>query len=537
MRAERYDHLIEQSFSPKSKKENIALSERELLDHFQNERMLLDDEGIPQNVREQIEGKIGNKFQELILVLGRRSGKSFMVSIIALYEVYRFLMMGHPQARYPIMEFDVITICNVAVNEAQAKSAIFDKIKQLATTSPFFIDHIPPHKPPTQLEMYFLTDHDKKENERRDGIGQDPLDGTIQLMSGHSNSSGLVGRTMAVIIIDEMAEMASTSAEGGTDSDLYSKMKPSIATFGRDGRIICISNPLGPHGKFFELYNAALEPEAETTLMFQLATWQANPNIEKSWLKDQERSDPKTFPIYYGARFGSATADPFIPTEYIEDAFARGYGDARVEEGHPLIQYYAHLDPAQVSDNYTLVILHTEPAHNQLGPDKRPLTRVIVDHMHLWRPKGKNHPINSEEVEAYMLTLNGKFKFAQVSFDQWNSQQSIAKLRSHGMNVVLTTFNKQYKDQIYGEFYELFAKDLIDIYSADTPGLGECKEARTQLENLQKKWRGKIPRIEAADGHKDDFCDAMASAAYQALKNKTFGRLARTTSFRAGWGR
>ena len=534
MREARYDFSYKKARTDKQKAEIDILRNRDIEDRFTTEMDLLNDDKITDKVRNQIKNKIGNEFQELILVLGRRSGKSFLVSIITLYEVYRFLMMKHPQARFPLLEFDVITILNVAVNEATAKAAIFDKIKSLATTSPYFQSYISPTKPPTQLEMFFVTDYDKEENKRRVTNGQPPMDGTIQLMSGHSNSSGLVGRTAAVIIIDEMAEMANANAAdgGGTDDSLYAKLKPSIATFGRQGKIICISNPLGPHGRFFELYNASFDDE--TTLMFQLATWQANPNIEKSYLKAEELKDPKNFPVFYGAQFGNAITDPFIPVECIDNAFARGDGRMRAEKGHDLLRYYLHLDPAYNSDYYALALVHTEPSHGQIGHDGRLLMRVVVDHMHFWQPKGKNEPIKSEEVEAYILELDKKFRINQISYDNWNSQSSVAKLRSHGLNVVVTPFIKQYKDQVYGEIYELFVKDLIDFYNIDSPLVGEVTEAKKQFKHLHKRFAGKTPKIEAAKDHHDDIPDAVASAAFQALKSKVFGGLARPQAFRSG---
>jgi DNA-binding transcriptional ArsR family regulator len=96
------------ALSDKSKEVVENLQNRPLSDMFTTEMEMLEAEEISEKVRQQIISKWGSKFQDLILVLGRRSGKSFMVSVIALYEVYRFLMMEHPQARYPLTEFDTL---------------------------------------------------------------------------------------------------------------------------------------------------------------------------------------------------------------------------------------------------------------------------------------------------------------------------------------------------------------------------------------------------------------------------------------------
>ena len=56
--------------------------------------------------------------------------------------------------------------------------------------------------------------------------------------------------------------------------------------------------------------------------------------------------------------------------------------------------------------------------------------RVVIDHIHFWNPRTKNQPVKESEVEDYVINLHNKFKFKQVSIDQWNSQSSLIKLQS-----------------------------------------------------------------------------------------------------------
>lgn len=530
VRLGRYDQLRAKSLNEKARLNIQKLQDRALADLYITEWGVLQDKQVKEEVRQQIIDKLGNKFQEMILVLGRRSGKSFLVSIIALYEVYRFLMMGHPQPRFSMLDYDTITICNVANSESQAKSAIFDKIAQLVLSSPFFGKYVGKK---TLSEIHFCTPQDIKENERRAANGDDPLTGTIQLISGHSNSKTLVGRSMAVIILDEMAEMAGKN-DDANDADLYAKLKPSIATFGLEGKIICISNPLGPTGKFFRLYESAFDDE--TTLMFQLPTWLSNPNVDKTLLDSERRKDPANFSMHYGAEFGDSGASPFIPSEHIHNAFRRGEGRRRGEFGEPTIRYFAHLDPAYSSDNYTLVVAHTEPIFGLLEPDGKQTMRVVVDHIMIWRPNGPNYPINVEEVDAYVMALSGKFKFAQISYDHWNSQGSIIKLKSHGLPVICTPFTREYQDKIFQIMFDLFTGERIDFYNIDTPlttdrgliNLNEVKEGKDQLLMLQRVLKGNRYKIEAIPGKHDDVCDCVAAAAYQALKDKVYSTLPRS---------
>lgn len=534
---ERLQDLVENEFNATVQQKYRDLLDRELFDLFETEMEFLCRKEISEDVRTQILEKRGNKFQELILVLGRRSGKSFMVSIICLYEVYKLLMMGHPQARYPVMPQDSIGLLNVALSESQAKGAIFDKIRSLVFGSPYLVQYVGKE---TQLELHFLTPYDVSQN-RRNAEQNKPLStGTIQLRSGHSNASTLVGGTLWMIIMDEMAEMAGDK-DDGNDGDLYSKLLPSVATFGMDGKMVCISNPLAPVGKFHKLYKESFDDP--NTLMFQLPTWLANPNIDREFLRKQLKKDASNYGMHYGAQFGASGTSPFLPGDYVDLAFERGIGRHRSEHGIPLMRYFMHLDPAYSSDNYTLCICHNEPMQgNKLGPDSKPLLRVVIDHIKIWEPKGPNHPVNVEEVDSYVLDLARRFKFVQISYDHWNSQGSITKLKGYGLNVVQRTFTGQYQDEIFQELYDLFISERVDFYNEDTREMKDGRQlnlkdatmSKHQLKLLQKIFRGKRFKVEAVKGEFDDVPDAVAAAAYECLKDKVYNPTPKTRVMRLG---
>jgi phage terminase large subunit-like protein len=473
------------------------------------------------------------KFEELVLVLGRRSGKSFLVSAMALYELYRLISMGHPQARYGLMEFDEVVILNVARNEEQAKKAIFSKIKQTVLASPFFAPYIGKD---TELEMRFYTEHDREENVRRKEQNINLFAGSLVLRCGSSNASGLVGLTCWTIIMDEVAAMAGDNPESGVDYALYDDLKPSLATFGKDGKMMLLSNPKGPLGLLYDLHEN--RQEDPTTLVMRLPTWLTNPNIDKEWLDGQKKKDPQEFQMQYGAEFGASSSDPMFNVEDVDRMFSSMSMVKRKEQAEGHFEYFCHLDPARTSDYYALVIAHTENMYGQIGPDFQPLKRVVIDHIHFWNPRTKNQPVKEKDVEDYVIELHRKFKFKQVSIDQWNSQSSLITLQSRRIPIVERQFNKEYKEKIYTELSQLVRDDRIDIY--DLSGgeyrdldhklisLNEVQEAKIQFLFLQKKWKGKRYYIEALSGYKDDICDAVAAVAYECLTSKIMIRLPRS---------
>ena len=455
---------------------------------------------------------------------------SFLVSAMALYELYRLISMGHPQSRYGLMEFDEIVLLNVARNEEQAKKAIFSKIKQTVLASPFFSPYIGKD---TELEMRFYTQHDREENERRKNQNLNPFSGSLVLRCGSSNASGLVGLTCWCIIMDEVAAMAGDNPDSGVDYSLYDDLKPSLATFGKDGKMMMLSNPKGPIGLLYDLHEN--RQEDATTLVMRLPTWLTNPNIDKAWLDDQKKKNPTEHQMQYGAEFGASSSDPMFMKDDIDRMFSSMSMVKRAEQGQQLFEYYCHLDPARTSDYYALVVAHTEMMNGLYGPDNLPLKRVVIDHIHFWNPLTKNQPVSERDVEEYVIDLHKRFKFKQVSIDQWHSQSSIIKLQSYGINIQERQFNKEYKEKIYTELSQLVREDRIDIY--DLPGgtyidaygtsisLNEILEAKTQFLFLQKKWKGKRYYIEALSGYKDDICDAVAAVSYECLTSKFSVRL------------
>ncbi|MBS1722388.1 MAG: hypothetical protein JSS66_05215 [Armatimonadetes bacterium] len=506
-----------------------------IVDEFENELMLLGRDGIPGQARDQILSKLGRAFTELILVMGRRSGKSFIVALIALYSVYRLLKMGHPQKAYGLMDFDIVTVLNVAKSEDQAKGAIFEKIFSLVLTSPYFMPYVAHY---TQTTLQFMTPRDLEEHERRKRLGVTEKKGTIHLISGHSNSSSLVGKTVIILIIDEMAEMAGPRGDDGKDKELYEKLNKSLATFGQDGKTVCISNPLYEMGEFYKLYSSSFE--RDHVLMFQVPTAICNPTVTQSYLEQKRKDEPESYSMHFEAQFATSSRDPFLPPEAVNAAFLRYEGRGRQEIGMPAIPYYAHLDPAYNSDMYALAIVHAEAIPDEKDKEGRQAMCVIVDHIHLWKPKDKHNPINPADVNQYVVDLSSRFNLAQVTYDHWNSEASIWVLKGHGINAQRRTFSPGYQDHIFQNLKDLIMNERIHFYDQNTwvrsenqtVCLNEATEAKKQFTHLEKIIKHNRPKIQTPHGINDDIVDAVAAAAFECLNAKQYKALARPRGVR-----
>ncbi len=105
------------------------------------------------NIREQD----GKDRRELILVLGRRSGKSALSSLFASYELYKLLCRGHPQHYYGMPDGSEIRVICVANDKDQA-GIVYGDMQGHIEAVDYFKSAI---ANTTQTFMKFRTEHDK----------------------------------------------------------------------------------------------------------------------------------------------------------------------------------------------------------------------------------------------------------------------------------------------------------------------------------------------------------------------------------------
>ncbi len=466
--------------------------------------------------------KRGTEFTHLLLIMGRRSSKTMMVSIIAAYEAYKLCEApeGNPHKKFKIAPDKPIHIINVAVSEAQALDPLFAEIEARIFRSPYFLDKVN-HNASIKGKLYILTDADKRENARRveKGIGT-MMAGSIILMSGHSNSGSLRGHATKCLLLDEFAHFVGSSGRNSGD-EVYNALTPSMKQFGKEGKIVILSDPRGKEGMFWKLFtlsqkvekkeDGTVERSHDDYLALQLPTWRMNPdpNFNKETLMKKERpKDPAAFLTSWGARFMGAEGSKFFDATKIEECIDFRWNEAKC--GDPFQTYYIHLDPATTSHNYALCMVHAVTYSNGRGDMKR---KVFVDYCRFWKPD-ESGPVPIKAVEREIVDLCRRFRVAAVTFDSFNSQQTIQNLRTCGINAFETPFRSNYITEIYGELRNLVNEGNLVLY-ANKQLIGEMKELMHKILN-----RGYKKFFDTKSEYPSDDCvDALAGAAFQSLHN------------------
>jgi len=477
----------------------------------------------------------GTIFTHLELVMGRRSSKTMMVSIIASYEAYKLLETpnGDPHTFYNLSPDKPIYIINVAVSEKQALDPLFIEIEARLRHAPYFQDKISPAS--KKGEIYLLTDHDKKVNLDMVDKGMNlMIDGSVVLMSGHSNSASLRGKAAICVLFDEFAHFLNSSGRNSGD-EVYNALTPSVAQFGKDGKVVLLSDPKGKDGMFYRLFEMAQERVVDEAgnvtypndhiIAFQLPTWRMsmNPNFSKKALEKKRHEDPVAYITTWAAKFMGSQGVRMWEGQRITDCFH--FERSEQVAGSPMYQYFMHLDPATTSHNYSLCLCHQATFSDPQGKTRK---RVIVDVMKYWTPSERG-PVNLDEVEAEIVRLCSRFRVKSVTFDAFASQQCVQRLIRRGINAKETAFREAFISQIYGELTTLInGGDLILFPHQQLEG--EMRNLMYRVSNRGFK-RFFDPKSEFRS---DDCCDALAGAAWQALNGGGAQALPRTVTVNMG---
>lgn len=462
------------------------------------------------------------------------SGKDFLTSIIALYEAMRLLEVpgGNPYKIYNLGSATPFTILTIANAAAQAQ-ILFKEIKDKVLKSDYFKDKVVPEGI-TSDAIHFLTPADKLHNEELKSKGFAPSLGSVVVRSGHSNSDSLVGISCYVLLLDEIGLYKNTGGSSSGDA-IYNSLGPATKTYVRsvprlnehgkflydengvlltetiyDGKIICLSSPRGKEGIFYNLYSS--HEQVPHRLVCRAATWQVNPMQTKEGLMAAFPDMPEEkFQMEFAAEFSGTAGENFFSEEAVEGCFSDKTLKFR-DFGLHGITYFAHLDPATSSHNYALVIAHKEVFFDFEQHKKD--WKIVVDHIKYWTPSpGK--PIVVDEVDEYVASLNFKFCFGLVTYDHFNSQASIAKLRKKGIPTKMTAYNKQYKNLIYDNLYQIAIQKRLLIPNHLL--------LKNEMLNLQRKWLDsgfKVYPRKDGDVTTDDLCDALAGACYNCIEKE-----------------
>jgi len=438
---------------------------------------------------------------ELVLICGRRGGKTHLISCITLYEVYKLICKYDPQGYYGLPEGDTIGVQIVASSEEQTSEEWTD-IKSGLLLSPFFKPYIK-NLADSEGKAEIYSPYDLERLKRRGDKLSQKL-GSMVIQTSPCDADTIRGSGNIVVIFEELCHYKDKSKHRASRK-VYDALQPSIAAFGNDGKSFVLSSPKDKDktNKGYELYLESFS--SESMLMFQIPTWEMNPKITFRFLKSVDRG--RTFWQEYGARFADST-EKFLPDNE-RDIFMSCF--RRDEKGElitvpnlvvmPGFNYYLTLDPSNKVHGYSGAIGHAE---NNL---------VFVDLIQLWYPEEFDlNAIDIEMIEDWIVDMHKKYKFKLVFFDQFESAYISQRLKKkHNIKVEVHFFTEKFNSMIY--------KTLIDLIETQRVSFYYHQEFVTQFLNLEKTLKPhNLISVKSKGGEEDpgdDIADAVAHLCYE----------------------
>lgn len=449
------------------------------------------------------------RFSELTLVLGRRSGKTIIASVISCYEMYKLLSVqgGDPYKFYNIPYGQEIAVLNVATSFKQAQR-LYSQIKARLSHSPFFQHRIAAG---SKEEIRLFTNHDFE-------LMNDPNqklknNGSVVIVCGHSDPDTLRGYAAICIIFDELGFYDEKNIVSGTR--FYDVLQPSVAQFAEynEGILVEISSPGPKSGILHKLYEESVDERQKHKLAFRAPTWVFSEDIseDNEVLMSAKSKDPDVYNVEYGAQWPSGTLfGKYFPEELVYRSIADDIGPEEIPyQGG---EYFIHIDPAQSGNRYALVVVRKTSYREK---DGKLSPRIILSFTKVWESKS-GEGLDYLSLDREILGICKKYHPVVVSYDTWNSITSTQFLRRHGLMCVQTTFNRGYKAKIYQNLKELMSKPDHGLFMYQEPLLVD------ELINLGYKPTARGVSIGAnpkSDCPTDDLSDCLAGASFMACGN------------------
>jgi phage terminase large subunit-like protein len=488
----------------------------------------------------------GKKFRELVLVLGRRGGKSTITSCVSNYEMYKLIKRGDPSRFYGFPPETQICVTNVAPTDEQA-SVLFNMTLSFSSNCPFLRD-----RTVNQTLSYFnlQTDADAKHLGKRKRA-------SVLGITGGCASNSLRGRNNIVVIMDEMAFFIDNGGRFSGE-EVYKALTPSTATFKGDGKVICISSPYAKYGAFYDRFNQSFQ-EQDTTLMFKMYSAMVNPQVDPVVLKADRRRNRVSFMCEYGGEFsekitawiddenefrkcivnnpkfiqdlapeiaqdGDFWFQPATRTKYKRaGAQWTPFQDELPTRGVTGVNYYMGIDLGLKNDGTALAIVHKDARTKKIYFDYGVVwfsasSDVWEIENGIYRKCTKFADKDILQVSDIAHEIKELCKWFPIKagwFDQYNGYSLMENLQKLGlkqfrMEQVTDTLN----NDVYQVVKSLYLDKLLEIY--DHPIL--IPELLSLEAEKQSKNKTKV-RAPAKTGAHDDLSDAFARAIWEAYQH------------------
>jgi hypothetical protein len=417
---------------------------------------------------------------EIILQLGKGSGKDFTSTVACAYIVYKLLCLKDPARYFGKPNGDAIDIINVAINAQQAKNVFFKGFKTKIEKSEWFAG---------------------KYNAKAESI---EFDKSITVYSGHSERESHEGLNLLLAVLDEISgfatEVGTGNEQGKTADNIYKAFRASVdSRFPDLGKVALLSFPRFPGDFISQKYDDSIMEKETITYHHKFIM---NPDfpedLEGNYLDiewDEDQIINYKYPGVFALKRPTWVVNPTRKVDDFKLAFFTDMGDAmqrfacvptfasdaffkqkdklekcmtlrnpidsskRFEPSFvpdPEKIYFVHADLAQKHDKCAVAIAHVDKWVNlQVVKDYEQVAPIIiVDAVVWWEPKIEG-PVNLSDVKQWIQNLRRQgFNLGMVTFDRWQSFDIQQELQAVGIRTDTVSVGKKHYEDLAMMIYE-----------------------------------------------------------------------------------
>jgi len=417
---------------------------------------------------------------EVILQLGKGSGKDFTSTVACAYIVYKLLCLKDPARYFGKPSGDAIDIINVAINAQQAKNVFFKGFKTKIEKSEWFAG---------------------KYNAKAESI---EFDKGITVYSGHSERESHEGLNLILAVLDEISgfaqEVGTGNDQGKTADNIYKAFRASVdSRFPDLGKVALISFTRFPGDFISQKYEDSIMEKETITYSHRFILNPEYPDdldgnyLDIAW--DEDQIVNYKYPGVFALKRPTWVVNPTRKIDDFKLAFFTDMGDAmqrfacvptfasdaffkqreklekcmtlrnpidnskRFEESFvpdPDKVYFVHADLAQKHDKCAVAIAHVDKWVNlQVVKDYEQVAPIIiVDAVVWWEPKVEG-PVNLSDVKQWIQNLRRQgFNLGMVTFDRWQSFDIQQELQAVGIRTDTVSVGKKHYEDLAMMIYE-----------------------------------------------------------------------------------
>lgn len=386
------------------------------------------------------------EYEDITLILGRRSGKSEKVSSFVL--AYEGLCGGHKE--YVGKRQDPIVL-QVAQDLETARKNLRQFILMWLESSPIGKKELGNYK------QSVTADHVKLKN---------------CMIEVGPPSIKLRSQGIAVCDLDELAFVAKAKDSAVPDFEIERAVRPAMSQFPfrkmlktstpwtKEGLLWDAANT-GTHGHLLPLsadrsaYTKTLVLRAPTAAMM-------NPRVPRAYLAQEKAKDPIAYKREFLADFADSVTG-FLSPDLLRATVTPG---ERVRPPKPGQLYIATLDPAFKHDAFAFCIGHMEA------------DQFVLDYTHAWR--GTSEQPLSPTVAATAISGVCKAYGVRLCYSDQYHQESLAELaEAVGLSIIPSPLTNKLKKQMWGDVESYLLQGKLALLDNET--------LLRELSNMEKK--------------------------------------------------